>query len=316
MNLLAQAADAGRALRADVRVVIAQFGRQDILFHGGSVAYSALLAGVPFLLLVASALGYLLGGPATPRSTVALQAFLEQILPERSAEAALPILQGIVADVTAKRGTLGLVGAPLFAWFSTRFFGAMRSSLGSVFDIQRGRGFLTGKLYDLMYVMIGTVLVTIYLALNVYLALGSDLGRAILTARGMSPDVVGFAEFFVGRLVTTAFLAMMFAGLYKFLPNRPVRWESAAWGGVWGAALFEITRNVIFELATRVMNPASLYSGTLAAIAVVVFWAYYAAVVFLIGGVVARVHEVRDIRRTSGAAQQPVAAVADPAAPE
>jgi membrane protein len=93
------------------------------------------------------------------------------------------------------------------------------------------------------------------------------------------------------------FLAALFTGLYKFLPNRPVHWESAVWGGLWGAALYEFARNVIFQLVTRVMNPASLYSGTLAVIVVLVFWTYYAAVLFLVGGVVARVHELRDIRK-------------------
>jgi hypothetical protein len=32
---------------------------------------------------------------------------------------------------------------------------------------------------------------------------------------------------------------------------------------------------------------------------VVVFWAYYASVIFLIGGVVARVHEMREGRKSA-----------------
>jgi membrane protein len=116
---------------------------------------------------------------------------------------------------------------------------------------------------------------------------------------GFRTTAVGFLEFFFDRLMATAFLAMLFASLYKFLPNRHVPWESAAWGGVWCAALFEITKTVIFTLVGRTMNPASLYSGALATIVVVVFWAYYAAVIFLIGGVVARVHEVRGNRRVA-----------------
>ena len=47
-DLLTQAQKAGRVLRDDIRVIAAQFGRQDIFFHAGSVAYSALLAMIPF----------------------------------------------------------------------------------------------------------------------------------------------------------------------------------------------------------------------------------------------------------------------------
>ena len=296
MRLPAQVADAGRALRDDVRVVIKQFGRQDIFFHAGAVAYSALLAGVPFLLLLASALGFVLrDAPAVSYET--LQQFLGELLPAAAVDAAVPLLQGVLADAEAKRTALGLVGAPLFIWFSTRFFGALRASLISVFGLERGRGFLHGKLLDMMYVSVGTLLVTAYLGINAYLALGTRVGAALMQTFSVDPDTIGFLEFFIGRLIATSFLALMFAALYKFLPNRHVRFSSAAWGGVWGVALFELTRNVIFELVTRIVNPASLYSGTLAAIVIVVFWAYYAAVVFLIGGVVARVHEMRSDRQ-------------------
>jgi membrane protein len=293
-------AHAGRALRADLRIVTQQFARQDIFFHAGAVAYSALLAGVPFLLLLASAAGYIL--EALPVSTNFLRDFLGQILPDATAEAALPIANGIIEDVEDRRNALGLLGAPLFALFATRFFGSLRASLASVFDVARGHGFFRGKLYDLGYVAAGTICVTLYIALHGYLALGTTVGRAALDVTGLDPDFLGFAEFLAGRLLATSFLAFMFTLLYKFLPNRHVGWESAAWGGVWGSMLFELARSVIFEVATRVVSPASLYSGTLAAIVVVVFWAYYAAVVFLIGGVVARVHEVRR-RRLSGAAE-------------
>jgi len=303
VSVLRDAANAGRALRADLRVVTAQFARQDIFFHAGSVAYSALLAGVPFLLLLASAAGFVVGA-APSSSTDFVRAFLEQVLPEVSVEASVPVVADILADIEARRGALGLLGAPLFVWFSTRFFGSLRASLTSVFDVSRGRGLLAGKLFDMGYVALGTLCVTLYLGLNTYVALGTGLGRAALESAGLDPDLVGFVEFFIGRLVSTAFLALMFAGLYKMLPNRPVRWESAAWGGVWGAMLFELTRSVIFGIATRVVNPASLYSGTIAAIAIVVFWAYYAAAVFLIGGVVARVHEVRGVRISGAVAAQ------------
>ena len=292
MSAFADVANAGRALRADLRVVTRQFARQDIFFHAGSVAYSALLAGVPFLLLLASAAGFVLGAlPDVPADI--LRDFLGQLLPEATVDATIPIIQGIFTDMEDRRRALGLLGAPLFAWFSTRFFGSLRASLASVFDVARGHGFFRGKMFDLLYVGAGTLCVTLYVVLHGYLALGTRVGRAALEATGLNPDLLGFAGFFAGRLLATAFLAFMFAGLYKILPNRPVRWDSAAWGGVWGAVLFEVARNVIFEIATLVVNPASLYSGTLAAIVVVVFWAYYAAVVFLIGGVVARVHEVR-----------------------
>lgn len=298
MSLLADAAEAGRNVRDDLRVVFAQFGRQDIFFHAGSVAYSALLAGVPFLLLLGSAAGYVLGR-TTPGSYAAIDRFIAELLPARTAETAVSLVRGVLGEVQAKRGAIGLVGLPLFAWYSTRFFGALRASLGTVFDVTRGHGIIAGKVYDFGYVVLGTILVTIYLALSAYAALGTH-GGTLIGLLHLDGSTVRFVNFYIGRVIAIVFLGGMFAGLYKFLPKRKVPWESVVWGALWGVTLFEVTRSVIFEFVTRAFNPASLYSGTLAVIVVVVFWAYYAAVIFLIGGVVARVHEVRGQRSVGG----------------
>jgi membrane protein len=301
VKFLTQAAEHGRTLRDDLRVIAEQFGRQDIFFHAGSVAYSALLAAVPFLLLLGSALGFVLGRAPTA-SNETLARFLGEFLPESTAAAAVPLVRDILTGVQAKHTSLGLIGAPLFAWFSTQFFGALRSSLQSVFNVERGRGIIKGKLYDLASVLIGAVLVTTYIGLSGYVGFATNITAAIGNAFGIKPDGIGFLKLLVAGFISTVFLAVIFTSMYKFLPTRRVGWRSAMWGGAWGAFLFEITRTVIFQLVARVSNPASLASGTLAAIVIVLFWTYYAAAIFLIGGVVARVHEVRGVRRKSGAA--------------
>lgn len=295
MTFLERAAQAGRNFVGDIRVIFDQFGRQDLLFHAGSVAYSAALAGIPFLLLLGSALGYILGD-ALSASNETLYRFLAELLPEQSAAAAVPLVAQVLEDIQASRGSTGLIGVVLFAWFSTRFFGALRGSLASVFAVDRGLGIVHGKLLDFVYVVVGTLFVTIYLGLS--LAFSTRVGPAVASAIAVDGDTFGMLTFVAGRIASVAFLALMFATLYKVLPNRTVAWHAALWGGVWGAALFEITRTVIFEAVTRTLNPASLYSGTVAAIVVVVFWAYYAAMVFLVGGVIARVHELRGARRS------------------
>ena len=58
------------------------------------------------------------------------------------------------------------------------------------------------------------------------------------------------------------------------------------------AVLFELARSA-FTLVVHRYNPASLYTGTLAAVIVVVFWVYYAALIFVLGGEISQVHEDR-----------------------
>ena len=44
-------------------------------------------------------------------------------------------------------------------------------------------------------------------------------------------------------------------------------------------------------------DPGSLYTGAVAAVVVIVFWVYYAALIFILGGEVGQVYELRRTRK-------------------
>jgi uncharacterized BrkB/YihY/UPF0761 family membrane protein len=60
--------------------------------------------------------------------------------------------------------------------------------------------------------------------------------------------------------------------------------------------MFEIARNV-FSAYVQSFNPGSLYTGALTAIVVIVIWVYYASLIFILGGEVGQVFELRRVRR-------------------
>jgi membrane protein len=60
--------------------------------------------------------------------------------------------------------------------------------------------------------------------------------------------------------------------------------------------MFELARGA-FSLYVSTFNPASLYSGTLISVIIVVVWFYYAALIFILGGEVGQVYELRRMRK-------------------
>ena len=60
--------------------------------------------------------------------------------------------------------------------------------------------------------------------------------------------------------------------------------------------MFELAK-LAFTIYVNSFNPSSLYTGTVAAIVVVVFWVYYAALLFIVGGEVGQVYELRRTRK-------------------
>jgi membrane protein len=89
---------------------------------------------------------------------------------------------------------------------------------------------------------------------------------------------------------------MMFFALYKYLPIRKVRTRTALLAAVFAGLLFEVAKQV-FRLVVLSLNPQSIYTGTIAALVIIVVWVYYAALVFLIGGEVGQVYELRRTRK-------------------
>lgn len=257
------------------------------------MAFNILLAGVPFFLLLAAGLGYALGTSASASNT-AVAAFIRDLFPA-GADASHSVVDPILRDVARTRETVGLFGGVAFVWFSTRLFGSLRSVFNRVFAVPRGRGILLGKLYDIGFTLSATALVVLYISASAYMALARSRGVAFLADLGLHADaLMRPVTYAVGRAVAFALLLAIFFALYKFLPNRAVRWQQALTGAAISAGMFEVARWV-FAFVVHRWNPGTLYTGALATIVVVVVWVYYAALIVILGAQASQV--VEEMRR-------------------
>ncbi len=270
-------------------------GQDDLFFLAGGVAFSILLAGVPFVLLLASGLGYVLNKSDEASHSAAID-FIQNLFPSTfSGDGSL--LDPVMHDVVRTRGTVGVFGAIAFVWFSTRLFGSMRSVLLHVYEVPKGHGIVWGKLFDATLTVATTVLIVVWVAVSAYLGLARSNGVALLSQWGLHADsVMQPLTYVLGRVVAFILLGGLFTVLYKLLPNRPVRWEQAAFGGVTSAVLFELARSAFTYVVHR-YDPATWYTGTLAAVIVVMFWVYYAALIFVLGGEFSQIYEERHLLR-------------------
>ncbi|HEX3157178.1 MAG TPA: YihY/virulence factor BrkB family protein [Gemmatimonadaceae bacterium] len=269
-------------------------GEDNVFFLAGGIAFNILLAAIPFFLLLISGLAYIFN-QSTDASLTEVAALVDRLLPPGLNPGQLTI-SNILGDIVKARGSLGVYSAIGFVWFSTRLFGSLRSVLAEVFDIESERGIVEGKLFDIKVTVLSTVLVAAYTVLSAYLAFATSRGVALLGELGVRQDVMGQVGYWVGRLVAFGFIVAMFFSLYKLLPKRRIRWPTALIAALFTSTLFEAARN-LYTAYVENFNPGSLYSGTLYALVTVVFWVYYAAFLFILGGEVAQVYELRRVRR-------------------
>lgn len=269
-------------------------GEDNIFFLAGAIAFNILLAAVPFVLLLVAGLGYFLNQPATA-SSAEVSELLHRLLPPH-VETTETGIHRILNDVIEARGQIGFWGAVTFLWFSTRLFGSLRTVLAEVFDIEQDRGIVAGKLFDLKITAIATLLFVAYSGMTAYLAIATSRWNRLVETYGLQRTFMGELELRVGQVLAFASILLMFFSLYKFLPNRRVRWQTALLAAVFTSTLFEIAKS-LFTRWVNEFNPGSFYTGTLYAIVIVVFWVYYSAMIFVLGGEVGQVYELRRVRR-------------------
>lgn len=266
-----------------------QSAEDNVLFLAGGLAFNVLLALVPFALLSISGIAWLLGSqPEDAARTVGT--LLQAFLPNDSTTAS-DLLNGIVFDVLRTRSTVSLYAAITFAWFSTRLFGSLRSVLALIFD-GTDRGIVAGKLFDLLATIVATGVVVVYIAISAYLDLATTRGVQLLMDLGLREDAMGRIAYVAGRALAITVMFALFYALYRGLPRRRPSMRTALVAASAAAALFEVARYV-FAVLVRHFDPSSLYTGTIAAIVAVVFWTYYGALLFLIGGEIAQAVELR-----------------------
>ena len=269
-------------------------GEDNIFFLAGGVSFNLLLAAVPFVLLLFSALGYILDQTAADASS-RIWLFIERLLPPH-AETPDSAMHKLIDELISARGTVGVYGAVGFVWFSTRLFGSLRTVLAEIFDIEQERGIVQGKIFDIKITVLATLLFLANTVLSAYLTLATTRGVSALSRLGLAREVMGTLEFYIGWTLAFAVLVLMFFALYKFLPVRRIRWQPALLAATFTSGMFELARYG-FTAFLESFKPGSLYTGTLYVIVIIVTWVYYSSVIFILGGEVGQVYELRRVRR-------------------
>jgi membrane protein len=284
----------GAALADYLRRIWHHSAEDDLLFLASGVAFGILLAALPFVLLVMSGLATLLN--ETPeRTALSVHQLLDTLLPRHTGPSEESVHK-LIDDILKSRGALGIWGAIGYFWFTARLFGALRSALSQVLDFGTQRGVVAGKLHDFRLTVVSTVLLTGYLALTAYVAIATSRGAEFFVNLGLRSDVMSGLESLVGRLLAFVLVVALIFVLYRFIPVRGIPSRAALTGAITASIVFELTR-MAYAYLTNVLSPATIYTGTLYTIVSIVFWVYYAAIIFLLGGEVARIYEIRNANR-------------------
>jgi membrane protein len=265
----------------------------DAFFMAGAVAFNLLLAVIPLIVLGVGVTGYVLSAQVD-EAVQSIVSMVQENLPQVGGNEALTSIVGEIAHgVLDQRRTLTIIGALFFVWLATRLVGTVRTVLREIFDISQARGLITGKLFDAWVVVVGVVFLTLNLGATLSLETAVRYGVWFL---GLGGPAVGLADRVLGHLVAFASIWALFLFVYHYLPARRIPWRTSLVAATFSAVLHESLKWGFSLYVTEAADFTTTF-GNLATVAVLFFWIYYEATVFIVGGEVAQVYTMRKAAR-------------------
>jgi membrane protein len=194
------------------------------------------------------------------------------------------------------------VAVPAFVWFSTRLFAGVRTALNEIYDVSvrpsRPRhpiiAYLRGKLRDAGMVLATLLLFLGNTAVTAGLAYGESRGALV------APHLrfwVNWLGRLTGEGLAFAFQVVLFYVVYRYASLRRIPGRIALIASVFSAVCFEIAKRLYGLYLAHIASFESMSGdGQVGAVVLFVLWVYYTAIVFLVGGVVAEMWDLRTMQ--------------------
>lgn len=259
------------------------FINDNALSRGAAMAFYATTSLAPILLIVVAIAGMAFGNDA---AQLALSAQLAGLMGPQSAE----LLQATVENASSRTaGTFaGILGLVTLFVTASGVFGEMQLALNEIWKVKPS-GTSISRLVRARAASLGLVAALGFLLLVSLVASAaiSALGEIINAYLPFGTIVLSA----INGVVSFALIALLFAAIYKVLPDRALQWRDVGLGAVVTAFLFTIGKSLIgWYIGTSAI--ASSY-GAAGALLVVLLWVFYSSEIFLLGAEFTRAYSVR-----------------------
>jgi len=253
---------------AAVRRVLDRYGGAGGGLLAGGLAYAALFAIVPGVLLLAGIAGLWYANPADRAAAVDVVAGL------------VPPLRGLITtvlDEAAKEAApVSLIGAVALIWGTSRFVVAFEDAVARVMGGDRSRGLVGRNLAALVVVVLMVLAIPASALLSAFAALLEAGAAAGLIQVLSSVIAIAIGALPVGVTIGATIL------VYRLVPKPAPLWRATIIPGITiGVALTIVARLFAF-LAPRLIGAAALI-GTLATVFAALAWLALSFQAILIG---------------------------------
>ena len=258
------------------------FSKDEGFSRGASLAYYTVFSLAPLLVIAVAVAGFVFGKEAAQGRVIhQIQGMVGpeaaktlQTLMARAMKPAANILATILGILTLLFGAAGV-------------FGNLQESLNKIWDVPENPHGGFWKMIQARFLSLAMVLGTGFLLLVSLVVSAALSAIGDLVRRDLSGGM-GFVMNGVNALVSWAIIGVVFALIFKYLPDARILWRDVWIGAAITSLLFAIGQFAI-GLYIGKTSVSSVYGGA-ASLAIVLIWTYYSASIFYFGAEITRTY--------------------------
>jgi len=225
---------------------------------------------------------------------------IQQLFGGQSAEQVLKIMENASQSTT---GTIAkIVGIGTLVFSATTVFISLQNGLNSIWGIKpkpkkEVLGFLMNRVLSLAMVISIGFLLLVSLVVDALIVIFNEILTQVLS---------GFTFYIVSgvnMLVSIAIITLIFALIFKVLPDAKIKWRDV-WVGAAVTAVLFIVGKYLIGLYLGASSVASAY-GAAGSLVLLLVWVYYSSIILLFGAEFTFVYS-RDIGSNIRPAKQAV----------
>lgn len=254
------------------------FISDDALTRGAGIAYFMLFAIGPLLFIATGIASFVFGRDQVDD---AIAAQMTEMLGDQAASAVSKMAEGALGS--ARGGWAIAIGLGTLLLTAGGAFGALQNALNAIWktEVPDVGSFkeTVSRLVKAKASAIGLVATTGFILIT-SLAVSAAISAFGLWLEAVLPGGAVLA-FVLNLAVTVSVLTLLFAAIYKVLPDRKLAWRDVAVGAFATAVLFTAGKTLIALYIGR--SDVAAGFGAASTIIIVLVWLYYSALIFLAG---------------------------------
>ncbi len=251
-----------------------------------SLSYFTLFSLVPAIVITLK-----LSGQVFEALTVK-QKMLEEIADWFTPEVATSV-QTLLSAAEKASAKATLFTAGFLLWAALRMFTQIQDALNDVWNVGAPKGFrdwLASRFRAVLMIAVFSVVVILFLSVDLTFAvLKKSLVKIfpVVLIKGVIP--------FISFSLALALFTVLFAMIFKLLPDRPIAWKDVWVGAMVSSLLFAFARWLITFYFSHSLI-ASFY-GAAGSVLVLLIWIYFSMQIFLLGAEFTRVYSESNTMR-------------------